>query len=361
MFERDRSRRATRTSLPMRVALLAVAAVWLLGCVWSFHEQSAFAASRGFAYPHLLPLVIDGLAVSMAGVSWAASLDARPAVSARLVTLLAVAASSTSNGVWASVRSAHDTATVVLGVAVPIAANLAFEVLLAELRRQVHRHRGMPAPVALPCPRPIRLLLAPWSTISEWRRLVLALTDLTPAHRPPDAAAARTAVPVPAAPAVPADRPEPVPGGPPTRAEAPEPVGQPGDERTQESPPVATAAPQPVATTERAEPEPVTADAGPVTADAGPIELTEPTHGSAPAGPDGGSTPGRRPDQRVRWLADYLAGAEDPDAVTGERVGELLGAEMSPRTGRRLLVQARELLDGTGTGEPATLSTVGGS
>ena len=132
-------------SLPMRTALLAVATVWILGCVWSYQEQSAFAASKGFTFPHLLPLVIDGFSVSMAGVAWAASLDARPAIPARLATVVAAGASSTSNGVWAYLRAHHDVVTVTLGVAVPVAANLAFEVLLAELRRQVQRRRPMTA------------------------------------------------------------------------------------------------------------------------------------------------------------------------------------------------------------------------
>jgi uncharacterized protein DUF2637 len=171
-------------ALPMRTALLAVASVWVLGCVWSYQEQSAFAAAKGFSFPHLLPLVIDGFAVSMAGVSWAASLDARPAVMARLATVVAVAASSTSNGVWAYLRANHDMVTVVLGVAVPIAANLAFEVLLAELRRQVQRRRGLPAPVAVPYPRVIRIVLAPWQTFRTWRALVLELTALEHAIAP---------------------------------------------------------------------------------------------------------------------------------------------------------------------------------
>jgi hypothetical protein len=122
-------------------------------------------------------LVIDGFAVSMAGVAWAASLDARPAVPARLATLVAVAGSAASNGVWAWLRADHDRATVVLAVAVPVAANLAFEVLLAELRRQVQRRRGLPAPVALPALRVIRLVLAPASTFRAWRGLVLDLTE----------------------------------------------------------------------------------------------------------------------------------------------------------------------------------------
>jgi Protein of unknown function (DUF2637) len=165
-------------TLPMRASLTAVGVVWLLGCVWSFQEQSAFATSKGFAFPHLLPLVIDGFAVSMAGVSWAASLDARPAIPARLATVVAVGASSASNGVWAYLRTHHDLVTVALGVAVPVAANLAFEVLLAELRRQVQRRRGLPPPVAVPYPRLIRLLLAPWQTFRAWRNLVLEITSM---------------------------------------------------------------------------------------------------------------------------------------------------------------------------------------
>lgn len=165
-------------ALPMRVSLAAVAVVWLLGCVWSYQEQSAFAASHQFQFPHLLPLVIDGFAASVAGVSWAASLDARPAIPARLVTVIAVGASSVSNGVWAWLRAHHDPVTVALGVAVPIAAAMAFEVLLAELRRRVQRHRGLPDRVVVPYPRLIRFVLAPLQTFRAWRQLVLRITAI---------------------------------------------------------------------------------------------------------------------------------------------------------------------------------------
>src|SRR5205807_4467574 len=117
-------------------------------------------------------------AASMAGVAWAASLDARPAIPARLATLVAIAASSASNGVWAFLRAHHDMVTVVLGMTIPVAANLAFEVLLAELRRQVQRRRGLPAPVAVPYPRVIRIVLAPWQTFRDWRALVLKITAI---------------------------------------------------------------------------------------------------------------------------------------------------------------------------------------
>jgi hypothetical protein len=55
---------------------------------------------------------------------------------------------------------------------------MAFEVLLAELRRQVQRRRGGPAPVAVPYPRLIRLVLAPWQTFRAWRELVLRITAI---------------------------------------------------------------------------------------------------------------------------------------------------------------------------------------
>lgn len=172
------------SALPMRGALVAVAGVWLLGCVWSFQEQTHFAASLGFAFPHLLPLVIDGFAASMAAVAWAASLDARPAVPARLATVVAVGASSASNGVWADMRT-NNLVAVAVAVGVPVLANLSFEVLLAELRRQVQRRRGLPPPVAVPYPRVLRMALSPFRTFVEWRRVVLALTALEePATKP---------------------------------------------------------------------------------------------------------------------------------------------------------------------------------
>jgi len=176
-------------AIPLRTALAATAAVWTLGCVWSFREQALFAQAKGFHIPWLLPAVIDGLAIALACVAYAASLDGRPGVVARLGTAVAVAASAASNATFAEQRTGGDTAAVVIAAGVPVAANLAFEVLLHELRRQVMRRRGLPAPAAVPYPRLIRVMLAPWSTLAEWRRLVLDLTALRPAF---DAASAAT-------------------------------------------------------------------------------------------------------------------------------------------------------------------------
>jgi len=471
----------------MRTALLAVSTVWILGCVWSYQEQSAFAASKGFTFPHLLPLVIDGFAVSMAGVAWAASLDARPAIPARLATIIAVAASSTSNGAWAYLRAHHDTTTVILGITVPIAANLAFEVLLAELRRQVQRRRGLPPPVAIPYPRLIRIALAPFNTFRTWRTLVLELTALehtttTQHHHPetaiptqvtatqvPRTAASRpagsvtgradTALPVGQA-AEPASRAEPA-GHPevaayaerPARAEPAQWRSEPASAgygapaattarygeptRPADRPPAASrpaaqqAAPRP-ATPQPAEPryaapqrpepqrpepqrpepqrpEPLRAEslraesqrmAPPPAAPAAPRQPAATQHtvaapraaaathppsaapqpeprrlpvrqvpassGDPDSDTDSGTGRDRRPiDPRVVQLAQHLASAEDADEITGEMVGPLLKIDVAPRTGRRLLGQARELVnqraraEADGVEDPE-LSVIGG-
>ena len=65
-------------AMPLRFALLATTAVWAMGCVWSFREQALFAQAKGFGLPWLLPAVIDGLAIALACVAYAASLDGRP-------------------------------------------------------------------------------------------------------------------------------------------------------------------------------------------------------------------------------------------------------------------------------------------
>lgn len=162
---------------PLRVALACIGAVWLGGCVWSFEEQTDFAQSKQFRIPELLPIVIDGFAVAMAAVAWAASLDGRAAIFARTGTAIAVACSAGSNAAWAWERSSGDWLTVILAAGVPVVANVAFEVLLSEARRQVQRKRGIPAPVAIPMPRLIRTGLAPFSTLRTWRREVLEVTD----------------------------------------------------------------------------------------------------------------------------------------------------------------------------------------
>ncbi|MFI6266176.1 DUF2637 domain-containing protein [Micromonospora sp. NPDC051006] len=170
-------RQRVASALPIGMALTLIAGVWVAGAVWSFEEQTRFADSLGFDLPELLPLVLDGMAVAMAAVAWAASLDARPAVLARLGTGVAIAASSASNATAAWERSAADVVTVVVAAGVPVFAMLAFEVLLAEIRRRVLRRRGQPGPVAITYPRLIRLVLAPWPTFVAWRRLVLEATD----------------------------------------------------------------------------------------------------------------------------------------------------------------------------------------
>ena len=168
-------------ALPVVVGLVLTAAVWAAGAVWSFSEQRDFAAARGFDTPALLPLTIDGLALALAVVAWSAALDGRAAVQARLGALAALAASALSNATYAYTRTDHghggDVVAVALAAGVPLAAAVAFETLLAELRRGVHRRRGLPAPAAVAGLRLIRLALSPRLAWTEWRAHVLAVTN----------------------------------------------------------------------------------------------------------------------------------------------------------------------------------------
>ncbi|MCW2631648.1 MAG: hypothetical protein JWR88_610 [Pseudonocardia sp.] len=304
-------------ALPMRSALTGVALVWLLGCVWSFEEQTNFAAAKGFTLPWLLPLVIDGLAAAMAGVAYAASLDARPAIPARIATALAVAASATSNGAWAYERAGTDAGTVALAVGIPVAANLAFEVLLSELRRQIQRRRGQRPPVAIPYPRIIRIALSPFKTFVTWRRLVLEITDprreiepMTPV--PAVEAAAAVRVPVRAGPADGTD--------PPT-ARMPRIRPEPAQQL-------------------RAEVDRGSRPRRPVLATAATSNGGRSNGGRSNGGRTmgGGTIGGNGFDARVLRVTELIRGGED---LTGDAVGEMFGC--SARTGRRLLAQGVEL------------------
>jgi hypothetical protein len=343
--------------MPMGIALGAVAAVWVLGCVWSFTEQSAFATAKGFSDPMLLPLVIDGLAAAMGGVAFAASLDARPAVAARVGTALAVLASAASNGLWAAERSTGpagpDPATVAIGVGIPIAANIAFEVLLAELRRQVQRRRGLPAPVPLPTLRVARLLLNPWPTFQQWRRLVLDTTDPTPGATIDSAPGAGSEPPRFRAPSGPPPEPSgPGPDGPGGRAlPAPPETATASGENTALAP---AASPAPLAgATATSAYSPPTADAADASApdrkpsdpaDAWGLGLGEPADTAQEAvlpGEEGSPAEEDEPappetNTKVWRLAEYVRErSQDPETLTGEEVVEL-GLCSSTRNGRRL-------------------------
>lgn len=161
---------------PLWIALALIFGVFSAGAVWSFREQSALARSAGFHVPELLPLAIDGFAIAMAAVAWAASLDGRAALFARLGIAVGIACSAATNAAWAWERSTADVLTIVLGGGVPILTMVAFEVLLSEARRQVQRRRGLPGPEPVPLPRLYPVLLAPFSTLRDWRREVLDRT-----------------------------------------------------------------------------------------------------------------------------------------------------------------------------------------
>ncbi|MFI6645655.1 DUF2637 domain-containing protein [Streptomyces sp. NPDC050504] len=167
---------------PFVAGAAAVGLVALLGWVWSFVSLTDFVAhvsrgdghADGFSLPWIFPLVVDGLAIAMSVTIWQAAMDARPALAARLVL-----AGATAGSVYFNIRHAG-TVSDARAVAAwsPLAANLAFEFLLQELRTSILRSRGMPGRTPLPRPHPLRWILAPAQAFTEWRSLVLRMTVL---------------------------------------------------------------------------------------------------------------------------------------------------------------------------------------
>jgi hypothetical protein len=188
---------------------------------------------------------------------------------------------------------------------------LAFEVLLSEMRRQVQRKRGDPAPVRIPFPRVLRWVLAPWSTFAEWRRLVLELTALRPS--------VTTAV---------SPRSEAVPPEEHMRigdALAVSENGVSGEQRSTTD----ILAVTPVSRPDFSHREvPATADT---------LEHNSPDPDLRVDPPAKRASAG---DERVRQLVQLLNAGEEP---TGEQVGTQFGC--SARTGQRLIERAREVLE----------------
>jgi hypothetical protein len=164
----------------MGCSLTLVALVYAGGAVWSFHEQTMFAITLGFeSRPWLLPIVLDGMVAAMASVALVVSLQGRSAFRPRMVTMIAITLSALSNAVAAWNRTngtdTQVTATIVATI-IPVAAAVAWEALLDELRSQIILSAApYLAKRKIPGPRAIRLLLSP-RTILEWRRLVLEMT-----------------------------------------------------------------------------------------------------------------------------------------------------------------------------------------
>lgn len=180
---------ATQTSLSranttkgglLIIAYFATSVVWGLGALWSFTEQTRAAAALGFEIPWVLPVLLDGLGVALALVAVSAALDARSAVLIRLGVLAAIAGSGYFNVVGVLIR--WDGAQplwqpITMALVAPVSSNLALEVLLSATRRHVQRLRGLPPPVAVPAPHPLRLISAPITTFRAWRQVVLVMTD----------------------------------------------------------------------------------------------------------------------------------------------------------------------------------------
>lgn len=172
-FARLRSR---LSRLPLKINILLVIGVAGFGWVWSFEELTHFADATGFGLPWIFPLVVDGLVAALGVTVTNASLDNRPAILARVFIGVASALSVALNVIAATKRIDDPVIWLVAGVP-PAAAFLAFEFVMAEVRRQEERRRGVPARTHVPRPRGVRLALAPIRTVKEWRQLVLVLTD----------------------------------------------------------------------------------------------------------------------------------------------------------------------------------------
>lgn len=167
-------------------ALIGVAVVWLSGAVWNWSEQTRLAETLGFEMAWLLPFLLDGLALSLAAVATAASLDGRAGIVPRSMTFVAIILSSATSGYAAHIRTETQNpfsgdmipnpVAIAVGAGAPIVALIAFEVLLTEVRRMVQKARGRKSPVPIPYPRLIRWILAPWQTWFTWRRIVIDLT-----------------------------------------------------------------------------------------------------------------------------------------------------------------------------------------
>lgn len=174
------------TIIVLVVAFLGVALVWALSAWSSFSEQTRLSSHESFTHPSLLPWTLDGLAFALALIALAAALDGRPAVAARAGVVIVIAASVWANTRGVAVRAVEDAVTsdaFKLAAIAPISAVIAFETILAAIRRAVFRWRGQPPPVAIPTLRPVRVFLAPWSSFWTWRREVLTVTGGVPARR----------------------------------------------------------------------------------------------------------------------------------------------------------------------------------
>jgi hypothetical protein len=193
----------------------------------------------------------------------------------------------------------------------------------------------------------IRLILAPWPTFRAWRTMVLAITDTERTLTAPHAAQLDIAQP---------------------------------DTAQPDTAQLDTAQPD-IAQLDTAQPDSAQSadlDAAPVrpgesavspAPDQPPRHLAKPTPRRAPV-KAARATPGavddeppvaqrangrRRPlDPRIAVLARHLASTQDADEVTYEQVGQILSMDIAPRTGRRLLGAARELLAQHPTPPPRT-------
>jgi hypothetical protein len=161
------------------VAIGIIGALWGLGVAWLCAEQARLATHLGFEVPAALPAIVDGSMFAAALLATAISLSGRASSSARMFSFAINLVSASTNGLGAYLRDGGISAVIVAAM-VPLILMWLFHLVLAEIRLRVRIQRGLPAEVAPPALRVLRVVFAGRWAVTEWRAAGLAITDPLP-------------------------------------------------------------------------------------------------------------------------------------------------------------------------------------
>lgn len=161
------------------VAIGIIGALWGLGVAWLCAEQARLATHLGFEVPAALPAIVDGSMFAAALLATAISLSGRSSSSARMFSFAINLVSASTNGLGAALRDGGYAAVVVAAM-VPLILMWLFHLVLAEIRLRVRIQRGLPAEVAPPALRILRVVFAGRWAVTEWRAAGFAITDPLP-------------------------------------------------------------------------------------------------------------------------------------------------------------------------------------
>lgn len=161
------------------VSVGLIVAMWGLGVAWLCVEQTRLARHLGFGFPYALPAIVDGAMFAAAMFATAVAMSGRSSSQARMFSVVINLVSAFTNGEGAHVRHANSLA-VGLAAMVPVILMWLFHLVLAEIRLRVRIQRGLPAEVAPPALRVLRIIFAGKWAITEWRAAGFAITDPLP-------------------------------------------------------------------------------------------------------------------------------------------------------------------------------------